>query len=103
MKLRRLYALLALVAVLFASCGEPVNETPQPTAPHLSVDIEGIISIDAEGGEVEINYTIENPVEGLALEATSTSDWIGDITVARAYRSLWMSTTPRRVVSAWSL
>lgn len=81
MKLRRLCALLALVAVLFASCGEPVNETPQPTAPHLSVDIEGIISIDAEGGEVEINYTIENPVEGLVLEATSASDWIGDITI----------------------
>lgn len=84
MKLRRLYALLALVAVLFASCGEPVNETPQPTAPHLSVDIEGIISIDAEGGEVEINYTIENPVEGLALEANSTSDWIGDIAVGES-------------------
>ena len=84
MKLRRLYALLTLVAVLFASCGEPVNETPQPTAPHLSVDIEGIISIDAEGGEVEINYTIENPVEGLALEATSTSDWIGDIAVGES-------------------
>ena len=67
--------------MLFASCGEPVNETPQPTAPHLSVDIEGIISIDAEGGEVEINYTIENPVEGLVLEATSTSDWIGDISI----------------------
>lgn len=84
MKLRRLYALLALVAVLFASCGEPVNETPQPTAPHLLVDIEGIISIDAEGGEVEINYTIENPVEGLALEATSASDWIGDIAVGES-------------------
>lgn len=84
MKLRRLYALFALVAVLFASCGEPVNETPQPTAPHLLVDIEGIISIDAEGGEVEINYTIENPVEGLALEATSTSDWIGDIAVGES-------------------
>lgn len=84
MKLRRLYALLALVAVLFASCGEPVTETPQPTAPHLSVDIEGIISIDAEGGEVEINYTIENPVEGLVLEATSASDWIGDIAVGES-------------------
>ena len=84
MKLRRLYALLTLVAVLFASCGEPVDETPQPTAPHLLVDIEGIISIDAEGGEVEINYTIENPVEGLALEATSTSDWIGDIAVGES-------------------
>lgn len=72
------------MAVLFASCGEPVNETPQPTAPHLLVDIEGIIGIDAEGGEVEINYTIENPVEGLALEATSTSDWIGDIAVGES-------------------
>ncbi len=70
--------------MLFASCGEPVNETPQPTAPHLLVDIEGIISIDAEGGEVEINYTIENPVEGLALEATSASDWIGDIAVGES-------------------
>ena len=85
MKIQRLYILFALVAVLFASCGEPaVEPQPKPTAPHLSVDIEGIINIGAEGGNVEINYNITDPVEGMALEVTSASDWIGDIAVGQS-------------------
>ena len=83
--MKRLYTLFALVAVLFASC-EGTNVEPQskPTEPHLSVDIEGIISVGAEGGDVEILYTITNPVEGVTLEATSENDWIGDITVGES-------------------
>lgn len=71
------------MAALFASCGEPVNETPQPepTKPHLSVDIEGIITMGAEGGDVTIAYTLTDPVEDVVLEATTEQDWIGNISV----------------------
>ena len=70
--------------MLFASCGELVgtdNPTPGTPVPHLSVDIEGIITLDAQGGDVAIPYTISEPVEGLALEATTQQDWIGNITI----------------------
>lgn len=83
--MKKLYTLFALVAVLFASCeGTNVEPQPKPTEPHLSVDIEGVISVGAEGGDVEILYTITNPVEGVTLEATSENDWIGDITVGES-------------------
>ncbi len=86
--MKRLFALVGIIALLTASCEKistEVNE-PQPgtPAPKLSVDIEGIITMGAEGGDVEINYTIIDPVEGLTLEATSTNDWIGDITVGES-------------------
>lgn len=69
--------------MLFASCDELGHETQQPgtPAPRLSVDIEGIITMEAKGGEVTINYTITDPVEGLELEATTQQDWIGNINV----------------------
>ncbi|MBR5104987.1 MAG: Omp28-related outer membrane protein [Alistipes sp.] len=76
--------LFAVVAMLFASCGELVgtdNPTPGTPVPHLSVGIEGIITLDAQGGDVAIPYTISEPVEGLALEATTQQDWIGNITI----------------------
>ena len=84
--MKRLYTLFALVAMLFASCDELGHETQQPgtPAPRLSVDIEGIITMEAKGGEVTINYTITDPVEGLELEATTQQDWIGNINVDEA-------------------
>lgn len=86
--MKRLFALVGIIALLTASCEKISTEVndPQPDtpAPKLSVDIEGIITMGAEGGNVEINYTIIDPVEGLTLEATSTNDWIGDITVGES-------------------
>ena len=38
----------------------------------------------AEGGTVTIDYNIANPVEGLALEATTEQDWIGNIAIAES-------------------
>ena len=72
------------MAMLFASCGEPGMEPqPKPENPvqHLFVDVEGIIYVGAEGGDVAINYTITEPVEGLVLEATVAQDWVGNITI----------------------
>ena len=79
-----LYLMFALMAMLFASCGElGMEPQPNPENPvqHLSVDVEGIITVGAEGGDVAINYTITEPVEGLVLEATTAEDWFGNITI----------------------
>ena len=79
-----LYVMFALMAMLFASCGElGMEPQPNPENPvqHLSVDVEGIITVGAEGGDVAINYTITEPVEGLVLEATTAEDWFGNITI----------------------
>ena len=81
--------------MLFASCGELVgtdNPTPGTPVPHLSVGIEGIITLDAQGGDVAIPYTISEPVEGLALEATTQQDWIGNITIEAEAVTLFVDT-----------
>ena len=80
--MRGISLLFASLALLLASCTE-IGEESQPTTPKLSVDIEGIIKVGAEGGDI-INYSISNPVEGLELEVTTGEDWIGNITIAES-------------------
>ena len=81
--MRGISLLFASLALLLASCTE-MGEESQPTTPELSVDIEGIIKVGAEGGDITINYSISNPVEGLELEVTTDEDWIGNITIAES-------------------
>lgn len=81
--MRGISLLFASLALLLASCTE-IGEESQPTTPKLSVDIEGIIKVSAEGGDITINYSISNPVEGLELEVTTDEDWIGNITIAES-------------------
>lgn len=94
--MKRLYTLFALVVLLFAACGEQAVEpgtpqpTPEPDVQHLSVGVEGIINMEAEGGVVAIPYTITDPVEGLEVEATTEQDWIGDISVEAESVSLFV-------------
>lgn len=94
MRLNKLYTLFALVAVLFTSCGESAIERPQTEAPkpQILVDIEGIIEMGAEGGDVTINYSVLNPIEGLVLEAETTTDWIGNIGVSSDAVTLYVDT-----------
>ena len=74
--------------MLFAACGELgiENPNPNPDTPvqHLAVGVEGVISMEAKGGDVEVSYTITEPVEGLVLEVTTEQDWIGNITIGEA-------------------
>ncbi|MEE1168788.1 MAG: Omp28-related outer membrane protein [Alistipes sp.] len=82
--MRRIYSLFALVALILSACTKTTTDAPQQLSPELSVDVEGVINMGAEGGTVTINYTIANPVEGLALEATTEQDWIGNIAIAES-------------------
>lgn len=51
------------------------TEPPVPGAPELTLTSEGEISAEASGGDFEITYTLENPVEGVNLKAEHES-WI---------------------------
>lgn len=82
--MRRIYSLFALVALLLSACTKTTTDAPQQLSPELSVDVEGVINMGAEGGTVTIDYNIANPVEGLALEATTEQDWIGNIAIAES-------------------
>ena len=82
--MRKIYSLFALVALILSACTKTTSDEPQQPSPELSVDVEGIITIGAEGGDIAINYTITNPVEGLTLEATTEQEWIGDIVVGQS-------------------
>ena len=81
--MRRLFAMISAIAMLFVACDVEPAPAPAPNtpAPKLSVDVEGIITMEAQGGEVSISYTINEPVEGLALEVSTEQDWIGNIAI----------------------
>lgn len=82
--MRKIYSLVALAALLLGGCTKATTDEPQQPSPELSVAVENIITIGAEGGDIAIDYTITNPVEGLTLEATTEQDWIGDIVVGQS-------------------
>ena len=82
--MRRIYSLFALAALILSACTKTTTDAPQQLSPELSVDVEGVINMGAEGGTVTIDYNIANPVEGLALEATTEQDWIGNIAIAES-------------------
>ncbi len=78
----RIFTLLvASLALLFASCQSTLPE-PTPETQHLSLDVTGIVDIEASGGELRVGYTITDPVAGITLEVTSPESWIGEIEVA---------------------
>ena len=80
MKLSKLFLLLAL-PLAFAAC-EP-NETPDtPQAdPVLTLTSESSLKFTPEGGQGTITYTLENAVKGTELTATTSAEWITNITV----------------------
>lgn len=85
--MKRLFAFVGIFALLSVGCelittevNNPPQEQPEEVQ-HLSVAINGIITMEAIGGEVAIPYTITEPLEGITLEATTQQDWIGNITI----------------------
>ena len=85
--MKRLFAFVGIFALLSVGCelittevNNPPQEQPEEVQ-HLSVTVDGIISMEAKGGDVTIPYTITEPLEGITLEATTQQDWIGNITI----------------------
>ena len=90
--MKRLFALISVVALLFVACDLVVTPEPTPNtpAPELYVGVSGIITLEAQGGEFSIPYSITNPVEGVELEVTTEQDWIGNITVSEVSVELFV-------------
>lgn len=80
--MRKIFIILA-AALSFAACNndKPTPIEPDGNAPVLTLTSEGSLWFEAEGGEGVITYTLDNPAEGLKLEATPSVEWITDITV----------------------
>lgn len=83
-----LLALLALATTFVACDKEPEVVDPEvpeekpddkpeetPTAPVLRLS-QNSVEFEAEGGEVSITYTIENPIEGESVVVSATADWL---------------------------
>lgn len=68
------FFLLFAIALATVACETPVG--PDTPAPILTIISESDVWVDADGGEGEITYTIENERKGLKLNAVSMVDWI---------------------------
>lgn len=70
-------ALLFIMSALsFSSCE---NDNMKKTAIILSGNT---FTISGEGGDIELPYSIENPIDGIKLKAETDADWIKDIKVS---------------------
>ena len=81
MKLKNLFYFLLALPLVFAACEKPVEpEQPEAKEPKLTLTSFEEINFEAEGGQGEITYTLENAVEGTTLTATCEAKWVADVT-----------------------
>lgn len=57
------------------------KKTEAPAAPAIVISSENPMEFDMNGGIGTINYTIENPINGVSLTAKADADWIANTTV----------------------
>lgn len=62
----------AAAALLAFSC----DKSQEGGAPEVVINGEGTLSVAAEGGQLEIGYSIKNPVDGGTITATADQEWI---------------------------
>lgn len=61
-------------ALTFVACDKAPIEEQKPVK--FEVTSEAFVEIEAEGGDLVIEYTIENPKAGATVMATTEADWI---------------------------
>ena len=74
--MRKIFSLLAIASLLFVACDNGSNETATPT---IKLTSEKVIELGAEGGDVEIFYTLANG-ESNSVNVTDNAEWV-DATV----------------------
>lgn len=57
----------------------PYSMVAVGTTPEIVISSEEPIVVDAEAGEVTINYTIKNPVDDSAVQASADVAWLTDV------------------------
>ena len=78
MKIKNLFYLLLALPLAFAACEETPSEVEKPVEknPVLTLTSDAVLNFEAEGGEAEITYTLENAVEGTELTVACEADWV---------------------------
>ena len=57
------------------------KKAEEPAAPAIVITSENPMEFDMNGGIGTINYTIENPINGISLTAKASAEWIAQTTV----------------------
>lgn len=78
--MKNFFALFTFAALLFSSC-ESITLPDNGNDEKNLLITESVIDVTAKGGEFAISYTISQECEGAVLTATSTTQWISNITV----------------------
>ena len=86
MRIFRLFAVLAVAfsAMTLVACtdnGQEVDNVDTTTSVVFDDLENNIVEVDSEGGEVSVNYVINNGIEGIDIVATTEAEWISDIVV----------------------
>ena len=77
MKIKNLFYLLLALPLVFAACNETPDVPPTPEAkPSLTLTSDAVLNFGAKGGEAEITYNLQNPVEGTELTVACEADWV---------------------------
>ena len=77
--------ILATLATLLVACSEPQPEVEVPPQPEPVITLSSERErVPTEGGEVTIQYSIENTVKGVELTAQCDAEWITNIVIDNA-------------------
>lgn len=80
--MKKILILMAMaIGVVACETDKPTPDEPNTPTPVLTLTSEGYVWFEAMGGEGVINYTLENPAKDVELKASSSVEWITDITI----------------------
>lgn len=79
---KHLFYILATLPMLLVACDKPAPEVEEPPQPEPTITLSTErVELSVEGGEAIIQYSVENPVEGVELTAQCDAEWISDIVI----------------------
>lgn len=76
MKIKNLFYLLLALPLVFAACEKTPEPTPNQKEAVLTLTSDAVLNFGAKGGEAEITYNLQNPVEGTELTVACEADWV---------------------------
>lgn len=82
MRISNLYTLVFMLSLLFVACEHTPEEPVGATT--LTLTSDSALHFAAEGGEATITYTVENPVQGVAVETTCDALWVVELAVGES-------------------
>ncbi len=83
-KMKKLLFVFAFMSLLFTACEQtPVDNNDEPnnsgnTSEAIRLTSQGVVSVGCGNSMGFITYELVAPAEGIAVEATSNVDWIGN-------------------------